>query len=119
VTDSEKVSSDLAAVLDSSGTDDTVDVVIELEPDEAPASTGSRAERIAAARAAFAAAADPVESAVVGAGGEVLDRAWINKTLLARVAAGSLERLSALRAVRAVDVPRKLRLQADPSADRD
>ena len=93
------ITSDLAARLDAAGSDDLLDVIVELEagPDDAP--------DMAAAKAAFSRAAKPVTEIVAGLGGEVVEGAWINHTLHARVPAGRVPDVAGADGVAAVDVP--------------
>jgi hypothetical protein len=108
--DPSKLSPSLAGHLEQAGRDDLVDLVLELHPAAAPETGGaSRSERVAAAREAFAQGAAPVEHAVHSAGGQVLDSAWINQTLRARVPAGAVAGLARLDAVRVLDLPHALR----------
>ena len=86
--------------------DEPIDVVVEVgdaAPLEEPPSS-SRAERIAVRKEAFAARAEPAEQAVRQVGGEVLERAWINRTLLARVPAGRVKELCRADGVANIDV---------------
>ncbi len=88
-----------------------VEVVIELAG-TTPAGSGSRQERIAEARTAFEADLDAVRGTIAAAGGEVLDAAWINRTVRGSVPAGALAQLAADDRVAAIDLPRRL----DPDA---
>jgi hypothetical protein len=83
--------------------DGLLDVVVELAPDP------SVPRSVDALREAFAQAAAPVQEAIEGLGGSVVDGAWINRTLRARVPAGRLDAVSSLEAVRALDVPHTLK----------
>lgn len=95
--------------------DEPVEVVIELAG-AAPTTTGSRHERIAAARSAFETDLVPVTAAITAAGGEVLDAAWLNRTVRGSVPAGALGRLAADEHVAVIDLPRPLEPDAQPSA---
>ena len=74
-------------------------MIVELDagPDDAP--------DMAAAKEAFNRAAEPVTKLVAGLGGEVVDGAWINNTLRARVPAGNVPHVAGAEGVAAVDVP--------------
>jgi hypothetical protein len=108
-----KLKPDLKDQLTQAAPTEVLDVVLELglpaEPvDGAPQ---SRSEQIALRKEAFSHDVVPVEEAVREVGGEVLDRAWINQTVRARVPAEGVEQLSELDKVETLDVPR--RLEAD------
>lgn len=107
--DEQKLSQGLAERLERAGTAELVELVVELHPASGfAAESASRDARIAAARDAFGAASSPVERAIRSAGGEVVDSAWINQTLRARVPASAVTGLAALGEVRLLDVPRRL-----------
>jgi hypothetical protein len=103
-----KISGELAARLEQSDTNDFLDLIVELEPGSAPSASGSRAERIAAQKQSFDHHAGPVERLIQQAGGEVLDRAWINQTLRARLPVRSVHDLTKAAEVSAIDVPHRL-----------
>ena len=96
---SPKITSDLAAEVDAVDDANLLDVIVELDGDldEAP--------DIAAAKAAFERAAEPVSEVISGSGGEVLEGAWINHTLRARVPARAVTAIAAADGVSVVDVP--------------
>ena len=100
-----KITPDLAARLDAAESTDLLDVIVELQggPDEAP--------DMAAAKAAFARAAEPVTKIVAGLGGEIVDGAWINNTLHARVHAGCVPDIAGAEGVAAVDVPHAIQAE--------
>jgi hypothetical protein len=79
-----------------------LDVIVELhqDPDEEQSATQLRES--------FSRAKEPVSDAIAQLGGAVTGEAWINHTLRARVPAQSLESLSDLDAVRALDVPHEI-----------
>ena len=86
---------------------DLVDVVVELVPEPTP-SEGSRENRIQSLKNAFNRKASVVAETVHQLGGEVLEEAWINQTLRARVPAKGVQQLAELSGVHAVDTPRAL-----------
>lgn len=102
-----KISAALSDALAGAADDAMVDVVVELVPEAAPAGP-SRAERMAALQSGFASEAAPVEDAIRRAGGEVVGRAWLNQTLLARVPAPAVDAVCRLRQVRRMDRARRL-----------
>lgn len=81
--------------------DRLLDVVVELAGD---APEGGMPEL----RQAFRDAAAPVEERIARAGGEVLDGAWLNRTLRAKVPAARLRELGDLDQVAALDVPHRV-----------
>ncbi len=108
--DARKLSATLADRLDHADAADLVEVVVELQA-APPAGTGDgmpRAARIAAARDAFGVASYPVERAIQSAGGEVVDAAWINQTVRAKLPASAVASLVKLHEVRLLDLPRTL-----------
>ena len=108
--DAAKLTPDLTTRLTQAAADDVLDVVLELHPQPGPAAAApqSRSERIAVRKETFSHDVAPVEEAIHESGGEVVDRAWINQTVLARVPAQAVEQLSELEKVAALDVPRTL-----------
>ena len=100
-----KITPDLAAEVDAAESSNLLDVVVELAGDEPePADMD-------AAKAAFARAAEPVSELISASGGHVLEGAWLNKTLRARVPARAVSEVAESDGVSAVDVPH--RLEAD------
>ena len=96
------VTRDLAAEVDATESSNMLDVVVELGGD-----LGEAAD-VAAAKEAFERAARPVADVIAGAGGEVLEGAWINQTLRARVPAAAISDLAGTDGVAVVDVPHAL-----------
>ena len=103
-----KISGALAARLEQSQADEFLDLIVELESGPPRSASGSRAERIAAEKQSFDHHAGPVERLIQEAGGEVLDRAWINQTLRARLPVRSVNDLTKAAEVSAIDVPRRV-----------
>jgi hypothetical protein len=85
----------------------TVEVVVELTPLHPPAAA-TRPERIAALRDSFAAELGPVAERITAAGGEVLESAWLNQTVRARIPAAAVAEVAASDAVMRVDLPGQL-----------
>lgn len=100
-----KITSDLAAEVDAAESSSLLDVVVELAGDEPEAAD------LAAAKAAFARAAEPVTELISASGGLVLEGAWLNHTLRARVPARAVSEVAGADGVSAVDVPH--RIEAD------
>ena len=97
-----KITSALAAEVDAAESSNLLDVVVELAGDDPEAAD------MAAAKAAFARAAEPVSEVISAAGGQVLEGAWLNHTLRARVPARALPEVAGIEGVTAVDVPHGL-----------
>lgn len=99
---SAKITPDLAAEVDAAESSNLLDVVVELAGDAEEASD------MDAAKAAFARVADPVAEVISASGGQVLEGAWINHTLRARVPARAVSEVADADGVAAVDVPHTL-----------
>jgi len=101
-----KLTQQLRDRLDSAPDESLVDVVLEIHAGEAPAATAdaSRQRRIAAARERFLEAILPIEASIHRLGGEVVDRAWLNHTVRARIPVGTLDQLADTEGVVSVDV---------------
>ena len=108
----EKVSSDLEGQVSSCGDDDLVEVVVELKRPPPPASGASRQEKIDALKQQFERTSGGVEKDVEESGGTVIDRAWINQTLRARLPAKAVPRLAERDDVELVDLPREIEPEA-------
>jgi hypothetical protein len=103
-----KISPALSEALGAAAEDDVVEVVVELAMpaggERAAAQPGGdRAARVAAARSGFERESAPVEAAIRRAGGEVVSRAWLNQTVLARLPRRALDAVCGLRQVRRLD----------------
>lgn len=87
-----------------------VQVLVELEekPEAAPRVTASRAERMELRKQCFARDAQPVKEKIARLGGQVLDEAWLNSTISARLPKAALEELSHDDRVRLLDLPHPL-----------
>lgn len=103
-----RISSELGSRIHGIGGEELVDVVVELRRPEEPPIEASRDERIRALKEAFDQQAPEIERAVVAEGGVILDRAWINQTVKAKVPAGSISALAARDDITAIDVPHAL-----------
>src|SRR5688500_3082540 len=116
----DKLKPNLAEQLAKAPSSELVDVVVELRPEaESSASAGagaarsapakaSRAELIAAKKAAFERSLAGVEEAVRKAGGQITERAWINQTVRARVPAAGVKELCRHHSVAAVGAATRL-----------
>ena len=102
---SAKITPDLAAEVDAAESSNLLDVIVELADD------AEEAADMAAARESFARASEPVKEVISASGGEVLEGAWLNKTLRARVPARAVSEVADADGVSGIDVPH--RLEAD------
>jgi hypothetical protein len=93
--------------------DELIDVIVELQPPPLPEG-GSRQSRIQAIQDDFSRSVRAVAAAVEDLGGQILDQAWINCTLNARIPANGVRRLTALGEVLAVDIPRRIESDSGP-----
>ena len=94
----EKIRPELARAIQQSSGDQMLELIVELDsalapPPKAPPAA-SRAARIAAAQESFSEQLRPVEQLIQDGGGEVLERAWINSSVRARVPANFVPKLS-------------------------
>lgn len=106
-----KLTPGLIQRLDAAAGDPMIDVILEVcVPSPArPAAQGlSRTEAIAANKQRFFETVAPVEKHVTSLGGEILERAWINGCVRARVPASSVRRLADADGVASIDVPHHL-----------
>src|SRR5688500_15586696 len=104
-----KLTPQLLGIVSGNTPDAPIEVVIELvvKPPAAVA-TASRAEKIAQQRQDFLDVCAPIERRIEHLGGEVLDHAWINQTLRARVTPGALRELATADDVVSIDVPGRM-----------
>jgi hypothetical protein len=97
--------------LDAAAGDLLIDIILEVRPRSAAAPTAqalSRTEAIAATKQQFSEAAAPVEQHVTKLGGEILERAWINGSIRARVPVSSVRQLADTDGIASIDVPHRL-----------
>jgi hypothetical protein len=106
-----KLTPGLIERLDAAAGDPLIDVVLEVRPRSVAAPTAkalSRTEAIAATKQRFSEAAAPVEQHVTKLGGEILERAWINGSIRARVPVSSVRQLADADGIASIDVPHTL-----------
>ena len=103
-----KLTKQLRERLDRTPSDDLIDVVLEIVAPIPPPAGASRSEAIASRRKHFLEAVAPVEQRIQQMGGKVLEHAWINQTVRARVPAGTLDQLTESDDVASVDMPAPL-----------
>lgn len=102
-----KISRRLRAQLEATPPDQPVEVLIGLAPPDTSVGR-TPAEKIAAIKRDFQRHAESVGHGLASAGGEVLDSAWINSTIRARIPAGQVSELEADDLVEALDTPERL-----------
>lgn len=103
------LSRELSQRLDEAAPTGFVEIILELRSEvPEPDPSLPRSERIAARKASAQRLYDPVEEAIARAGGEILERAWINQTLRARLPVHRVHDLATLDEVALIDVPRPL-----------
>lgn len=106
----QKISSGLKDYLKKASDENHVEVVVELTP--LPADTGAqgatRSAKIASYQQAFAESLQPVKELILRQGGDVLDSAWVNQTVKAKLPVSSLSQLAQLNQVTAIDLPHTL-----------
>jgi hypothetical protein len=96
-----KITPALGSRLRSDGRE-LLDIIVELEPDTDDVSTAPKLQE------SFERAAEPVTSTISDLGGEVIGKAWLNRTLRAKVPAGRLRELTGLDEIAALDVPHRI-----------
>lgn len=97
----QKISPELGSRVASDG-NSVLDVVVELGPDTQDAPTAPKL------RQSFELAAEPVTSTITNLGGEIVGKAWLNRTLRAKIPAQRLAELTGLDEVALLDVPHGL-----------
>jgi hypothetical protein len=109
MTDS-KVTPFLAQRLSQAKPLETLDVIVEFSLNEPYVDcSASRQEKMSSLQHAFYQAIKPTELVIEAGGGVVIERAWINQTVWARVSGPCIQELSKLNEVVALDVPRAIR----------
>lgn len=108
-----KLSPRLEQRLEGMDATEPLEVIVELQPVSLP-STGTRQERIEAAKGGFERDLDTIAAVVAEAGGRVLESAWLNRTLRALIPPDGLDRVVANELVQAIDLPRPLEPDAQP-----
>lgn len=104
-----KVTSDLESRLQGSDDAQLLDVVVELRGSVPTQHGGSRLAQMQALKDAFERSAADVERVVMAEGGEVVDRAWINRTVRIRVPAKAISRLAEHDEISVIDVPHAIK----------
>ena len=109
--DGSKLTKELRERLEHVPGDSIVEVIVEINGGESESLRAgvSRGEQIATRRRQFLETVAPVERQIHSIGGEVIDHAWVNQTLLVRVPAGSVDQLTESDCVASVDAPARLR----------
>lgn len=112
----EKLTDKLVEHIGKAAAEDMLEVILELDPTrgrEIIAESGemSRQDRIAKLREDFTRQAASVASAIEKAGGEIIDEAWINKTLKVRLPVESIGQITDDETVTSVDLPETIELE--------
>ena len=102
-----KLSPRLQQELDAIDDSSPVEVIVELQPLDLP-KTGSRQERMAAAKRRFELEVQSVVDKITEAGGQVLETAWLNQTVRSRIPAGGVPSLAEDDTVSGIDLPSRL-----------
>ena len=87
-----------------------IEVIVELRP-VALSHSGSRRQRIEAARAGFEQELPGVVEKITAVGGHVIETAWINQTVRSCIPADELQRVAEDDVVAAIDLPQPLRAE--------
>ena len=108
-----KVSKHLVQQITSDASEvDMLDVIIELETRSEKNlkqnSSKSKSEQIAERKESFARITAPVEDVITQVGGTILEKAWINRTLRAKLPVSGLEAVSELEEVEILDSPHEI-----------
>ena len=105
-----KITAPLEALIAAAGPDEEVVVVLEMASRKSPLgfAAQTRQQLIAEKRSRFEQQVSPIERAIEEAGGEVLDRAWINSTMRVRVPAHAIRALIDAGDVEKADVEHRL-----------
>jgi hypothetical protein len=111
----EKLTHQLAEHIEKTA-EDMLEIIVELDPargEQIVSESGemSRQDRIAKLREDFADQSAAVTSAIEKAGGEILDQAWINKTLKVRVPVKNIDSITGEKEVTSVDLPETVQLE--------
>lgn len=106
----EKLTEGLKDFLKTNSPQNLVEVIVELTPatQTEAAEPTSRTEKIAFRKQSFLQDLEPVAKAISNQGGEVIDSAWLNQTVKAKLSAEGIEQLSQLNQVSAIDIPRRI-----------
>jgi hypothetical protein len=102
-----KLSPRLRQELDTVDDSSHVEVIVELQPVEAPKAV-SRQERMASMKEAFERELRPVAEKITEAGGQVLETVWLNQTVRSRLPAGEVSHVADHETVSGIDLPHKL-----------
>jgi hypothetical protein len=94
--------------LEAAAGDPLIDVILEVHAQPAAEPATTRTEAIAATKQRFSEAAAPVEQHVMKLGGEILERAWINGSIRARVPVSSIRQLADAEGIASIDVSHTL-----------
>ncbi len=108
--DTNKITDGLMGLLKKAQPGNEIEVVIELSSNAQHPELKklSRTEKIASLKKAFNIELEPIVNEISNHGGNIIDSAWINKTVNAKVSFKCIEDLSQLKEVTAIDLPNQL-----------
>jgi hypothetical protein len=114
----QKLTEKLAEHIEKAAEGDMLDLIVELDPARgqeilATSQGISRAERIEKLKEDFTRQTAAVVSTIAEAGGEILDQAWVNKTLKVRIPVESIAQITEEKEVAAVDIPGTIEPQTE------
>ena len=112
-----KLSPRLQQELDAIDDSSPVEVIVELQPLDLP-KTGSRQQRMAAAKQRFDHEVQSVVDKITEAGGQVLETAWLNQTVRSRIPAREVPRVAEDDTVSAIDLPGTITPEGQPADTR-
>lgn len=100
-----KVTEDLQQVLENCNSKTEIDVIIELNPpmQGIQGNGSSRAESVAQRKFVFNQMLQPIVAYINTIGGNVLNSAWINHTIKARVKKSYIDELAKINTVTTID----------------
>ncbi len=105
-----KITDNLKSYLQSTQSENEVEVVIELNPITSagiPENIG-RKEKIVNLKKIFHHDLQPVAKEISKHGGNIIDSVWLNQTIKATVSTKCIEELAKLKEVNAIDLPNRI-----------
>jgi hypothetical protein len=108
-----RITPGLATRVQHIGPMDVLQVVVELQPLTLVRVRGlSRKEQIINAKKTLSLDFETIKESIQRLGGEVLDYAWLNQTILAEVPASQVSKIAHLEKVQLVDLPHVISVEA-------
>jgi hypothetical protein len=108
--DTNKIANSLKTFLDKSHAEKEIEIVIELTPiaHTSESKKLSRTENIENLKKAFNIELQPIANEISNHGGNIINSAWINQTVNAKVSSKCINELVQLKEVTAIDLPKYL-----------